>query len=664
MSSPNLPSPGGLPPRDQQALTAFCRMLASALPCHAVFVATAPEGETGVPLLVAASEGDLHWENAPFPAFVVATLDSVPPREGECRVHTGTLPVPGAPEPLSISALGASLREERGRPWGALVLARRGGGGFTDAARREVEQSVLLAESLLAGSTARLALATSEERFHSLLDTAGDILFCHDTEGRFVWTNRAASEITGFTEEELLAMRVDQLLAPDCLDLLRQRAQSRRAGNFGRSTCEYVFVAKDGRRIPVEVCTSALTRKGQVVAVHGIARDTTERKQLEEQLRQSQKLDAIGRLAGGVAHDFNNILAVINGYASMLLGQLQPEADPVALRTGLGEILKAGESAADLTRQLLAFSRKSLITPRVLQFQEVLHGMEGMLCRLIGEDIHLRVASAPNLWPVRADPSQLQQVVLNLAINARDAMPRGGTLSLSLRNYLHEVTSSSHPSLRPGPYVLLQVRDDGEGMDAETLDQLFEPFFTTRSGGKGTGLGLATVYGIVQQSEGAIEVESAPGTGALFRVFLPAVCETEEAPIPDTAPRAPAPGQTILLVEDEPMLLRLVRMVLTQAGYEVLDAGAPGEALLRAKGHEGKLDLLLTDVVMPGMGGRELAERLRNSCPTLKVLFMSGYTDDAVLRYGVSAAETAFIQKPFTPAELLEQVVAVLGAPG
>jgi signal transduction histidine kinase len=373
------------------------------------------------------------------------------------------------------------------------------------------------------------------------------------------------------------------------------------------------------------------------------------------QLEQAQKMDAIGRLAGGVAHDFNNLLTVILGRTEILLEPLPPE-DP--MRRGIELIRRTAGRAADLTRQLLAFSRKQVLEPVVLDLNTVATEMKDMLGRLIGEDIALLTAPGPGLGRVKADRGQIEQVLMNLAVNARDAMPQGGRLILETAAVeLDEEYARRHVGARPGPHVMLAVSDTGTGIPREIQPQIFEPFFTTKEPGKGTGLGLATVYGIVKQSGGHIEVESEPGRGTTFRIYLPRF----DAPAA-TGDRGPRPAaatggtETILLVEDEEGVRELARDILRANGYTVLEARNGAEALLICERHQGPLDLLLTDVVMPRLSGRDLAERLAPLRPGLSVLYMSGYTDDAVIRHGVLGAGTAFLQKPFTPAVLVQRV--------
>ncbi|TAJ08464.1 MAG: PAS domain S-box protein [Nitrospirae bacterium] len=384
-----------------------------------------------------------------------------------------------------------------------------------------------------------------------------------------------------------------------------------------------------------------------------------ERGLLEEQLRQSQKMDAIGRLAGGIAHDFNNLLTVINGYSQLLVNQLDATDER---RNKAVEIKRAGDRAAALTRQLLAFSRKQVLAARVLDLNELMAGMNGMLRRVIGEDIDLVTVSGASLGSIKADPGQIEQVILNLAVNARDAMPQGGRLTIETANVDVDAALLGQSSyVQPGSYVLLAVRDTGCGMDPHTQANMFEPFFTTKERGKGTGLGLATVYGIVKQSGGHILVSSEVGLGTTVKVYLPRVYQAVAAAESVSAADRPVNGsETVLLVEDEESIRKLLGRELRDRGYQVLEAGEGQEAVELCRRHEGAIHLLLTDVVMPRISGRELAERLASMRPDMRVLYMSGYTDDTVVRHGVQESATAFVQKPFTSIQLLRKVRDVL----
>jgi two-component system cell cycle sensor histidine kinase/response regulator CckA len=502
------------------------------------------------------------------------------------------------------------------------------------------------------------ALRDSEERYRDLVENAHDIIYSHDLQGNYTSVNKAGEQITGYTREEVLASNLDQIITPECLDKAHEML-SRKLRGERVTAYELEIVAKDGHRIAVEVNTKLVFQDGVPVGVQGIARDVTGRKQLEDQLRQSQKMEAIGRLAGGVAHDFNNLLTAINGYSSLALQRLE---DQHPIRANLEEIKKAGDRAANLTRQLLAFGRKQILQPIPLNLNDVVTDMNRMLRRLIGEDIQLDAILAPDLKRVTADPGQIEQVLVNLVVNARDAMPQGGKLIIETANVEFDgAYQSRHIGVQPGNYVMLAVSDTGVGMDEKTKKQIFEPFFTTKEKGKGTGLGLSTVYGIVKQTGGHVWVYSEPGQGTTFKVYLPQldlpIKQGDTEPIDETIS---AGSETILLVEDEEVVRGLARIILQQAGYNVLEAKGGEQAMRLFSEHSEPINLLLTDVVMPETSGKEVADRLRKVQPGIKVLFMSGYTDEAIVHHGVLDSNVEFIQKPFTPAALARKVREVI----
>jgi PAS domain S-box-containing protein len=490
------------------------------------------------------------------------------------------------------------------------------------------------------------ALRASEARLRCLAESGIIGITVSDASGRILEANDAFLRMVGCSREELLAGEVVwELLAP-----------ARRHEAMGTRAWEGEYRRADGRRIPVLVAVAPLEHGENI----SIALDLTERKRLEDQFRQAQKMEAVGRLAGGIAHDFNNVLSVILSYAELIAAELDPD-EP--LRADAEEIRVAARRATDLTRQLLAFSRQQVLEPKVLSLNGRVLGMEKMLRRLLGADVELTLLPEPNLWNIEADPGQIEQVLMNLAVNARDAMPQGGKLTIQTANVtLDEGYAALHHDVKPGQYAMLAVSDTGIGIDAETQARMFEPFFTTKGQGKGTGLGLATVFGIVKQSGGHIWVYSEPGSGATFKLYFPRVTGAETTLSEPPPPESLRGDETILLVDDDAQVRALARTILRRNGYTVLEAANGGEALLICEQHGARIDLLLTDVVLPFMGGRMIADRLRSLRPEMKVLFMSGYTDDAILQHGILDSGVAYLQKPLTPASLTRKVREVLEA--
>jgi len=511
-------------------------------------------------------------------------------------------------------------------------------------------------------------LRNSQEQVRLLLDSTGDGIYGIDLEGNCTFANRACLRMLGRSEEsDVLGKKMHALMHPkrrDGTPCIEAECRIFLAGYADGSADidNEILWRADGGQLAVEMRSFPVRRDGGRVGSVVTFIDITQRKRLEEQLRQSQKMEAIGGLAGGVAHDFNNLLSVILGYTSLAIEALQPGD---SLRADIEEVKRAGERGAELTRQLLAFSRQQVIQPRIVDINQVITGMSKMVRRLLGEDVEFSLLTSHLLGKILADPGQIEQLVMNLVVNARDAMPRGGKLTIETDNVeLDAAYAAAHLAVKPGPYVMLAVTDTGIGMDPDTRAHIFEPFFTTKEKGKGTGLGLATVFGIVQQTEGHIWVYSEPGRGTTFKVYLP---RKKDGAVEVAASVTPAPStlrgsETVLVVEDEEQVRTLSRTILRRFGYNVLEAQNGGEAFLICEKYTTKIHLLLTDVIMPRMSGRELAERLGPSRPEMKVLFVSGYTENSVVHHGVLDAGISFLQKPITPGALLKKVREVLDA--
>jgi two-component system, cell cycle sensor histidine kinase and response regulator CckA len=500
------------------------------------------------------------------------------------------------------------------------------------------------------------ALRQAEQKYRKVFEEAIVGIFQSAPEGRYLDANPAMARMFGYDSPRELMESITDIPRQVYVDPKRREEFARLMEQQGVvQNFECQVYRKDGSKMWLSVHARVIREKGVVIRYEGMNEDITELKLLQEQLVQAQKMEAVGRLAGGVAHDFNNAIAVIFGY-SALLKERVPASEVV--NRYIDEINKAGQRAASLTRQLLAFSRKQVIQPAVLDLNAVVAETEKMLQRLIGEDIKTTLVRAHDLGRVKADPGQIEQILMNLAVNARDAMPQGGKLVIETANAdLDETTAIRFPFVKPGRYVLLSVSDTGCGMDRETQAHIFEPFFTTKGPGKGTGLGLSTVYGIVKQSEGYIWVYSELGKGTNFKIYLPRVEQTPQPLVrPENESACPRGSETILLVEDEEQLRRLTRYCLAECGYNVVDV-PNGEAAIRAVSqHNGAIHLLLTDVIMPGISGRELAESLMLSRPEMRTLYMSGYTADLVAQHGVLDAGTALLDKPFTREALLQKV--------
>ena len=509
----------------------------------------------------------------------------------------------------------------------------------------------------------RDALQSQERLLRQIIDANPSLIFVKDWNGRFVLVNQATAQVYGTT--------VDSLVGKTDADFNRNMEE---VAHFLRDDRD-VMSSGQSKLIAEEPVTNLAgeTRWFQTIKVPlsspaegtatllGVATEITERKRLEEQLLQSQKMEAVGQLAGGVAHDFNNILTAIVGYTDLLAAELDGN---VRQLEDLEEIRKAARRAAALTRQLLAFSRKQVLEPRIIDLNSVVLNLDKMLRSLISENIELKTDLANNLAAARADPNQIEQVIMNLAINARDAMPDGGTVTIETSNAtLDDAYAAQHVSVIPGEYVMLAVSDTGCGMDEKTKSRIFEPFFTTKPAGRGTGLGLSTVYGIVKQTGGNIWLYSEPGKGTTFKIYLPAIAALPE----DIGKVAPAEavrrgGGTVLVVEDDEQLRRLTHRALASQGYTVLEADRGSTALDIARRHKGHIDLLLTDVIMPDTNGRKLAETIRAARPGLRVLYMSGYPDGAIASHGMLEPGVAYLAKPFTTEAVTRRVREVLEA--
>jgi PAS domain S-box-containing protein len=539
-------------------------------------------------------------------------------------------------------------------------------GTFVLSAIRDISDRKRIAEELRRANE-ELHRRTAEQlgeyrsRLASIIDSSEDAILSKNLDGTITSWNRGAERIYGYTPEEAVGRHISILTPGDRPDEISE-ILGKIAGGESIEHYESVRVTKNGRQLNVSISVSPLRdAAGEIVGASAIARDMTAEKRAESQLRQSQKMEAIGRLAGGVAHDFNNILGIINACTEFLRDRIDPAAEPSVY---VENIKKATERGASLTRQLLAFSRTSAIQPRILDLNERLRDISKLLRPLMGDDVEILIASKSSSAVVEADPGQLDQILVNLAVNARDAMPRGGKLILETGAVrFDEAFAEQHQAMTAGKYVLLTVSDTGSGMDEATVSHIFEPFFTTKELGKGTGLGLATVYGIVKQSAGHILVYSEPGQGTTFKIYLPSA--DHKIGIGSTAePETVSPkrqGTTILLVEDDDIMRSLTRQLLQEHGYTVFEANDGKSALEWVDSHPGPIDLLLTDVVMRRMSGPELVERLNLSHPALKVVYMSGYTGELIAEREVLKRGITLLEKPFTRTALLNTIHTTLG---
>jgi PAS domain S-box-containing protein len=557
-----------------------------------------------------------------------------------------------ASETSAVYLLHEARRRTRYLVYGVTLLAAAL--AFTLWQNRRVRVARRTAEQ---ASRSLEAYARQQARYRVLFERSLAGVFRSTTGGRVLECNEALARMFGCDSPDQMRdmpLSADAFTGRDWPHRLQEFRDQKATRSF-----DLKIRRKDGSEGVVIANVTFVEGKGKEPdALEGTIIDVTRERELEQQYRQAQKLESIGRLAGGIAHDFNNLLTAINGYSELALGQIEPQSP---LREFVEEISKAGARAASLTQQLLAFSRKQLLQPEILNLNKVVEDIEKMLRRLIGEDVDLVTTLDPALGCVKADRGQIQQVIMNLAVNARDAMPGGGRLEIQTRNV--EVSKGTHagsPEIPAGSWVELMLQDSGHGMDAATLAHLFEPFFTTKVRGKGTGLGLSTVYGIVRQSDGHIRAESEPGKGARFVISLPRLSGAQTGEPPISRPLRVLTTGTILLAEDQEEVRTLVFRVLSQLGYRVLAGSDGAEALQLLKNCAERVDLLISDVVMPGMTGRELAEKVHESSPMTRVLFMSGYTDDILLSQGLDHEQATYLQKPFGASQLAERVREIL----
>jgi len=561
-------------------------------------------------------------------------------------------------DPTPRQYLGVPLLDEQGRSFGVVAIQAYSSREEITADHRQLLSFVAeQVSSVVSRFHAQEALRESEARYRLVVEGGAEAIAVI-AEGKVLFANRRAGELAGLPAEELLGREYLEFVHPEDRELVRRTIAALLRGERAAEVLEFRLVDASGKEHWVEVRASAALWEGKEGVIVFLT-DVSERKRLEEQYRQAQKMEGIGRLAGGMAHDFNNILTAIIGYASFALEELG-EAHPAA--SDIREILANAGRASELTRRLLALSRRTMLSPRALDLNELVLSLHRTLRRLLSEDIELVTLPGENLWAVRADPAQMEQVILNLVVNARDAMPSGGKLTIETANVeLDADYARGHLGVEPGQYVLLAVSDTGIGMSEEVKSHLFEPFFTTKEVGKGTGLGLATVYGIVKQHGGHIYVYSELGRGTTFKIYLPRhYGEAEALGRRDEEGFVPRGSETVLVVEDEPAVRVVEVRVLREQGYRVLEAANGVEAMRVALAHPGPIHLLVTDVVMPQMSGRELAERLRRIVPQLRVLYLSGYTDNAIVHHGVLDEGVAFLQKPFTAVALARKVREVL----
>ncbi len=564
-------------------------------------------------------------------------------------------------EPLFRGALAGTA--------GAAEVAQGGDWLAVHAGPLRDEQGAIVAglalvHDITAAKGAEQVLRASEARFRALVENSYDAVALIDADAKIVYASASTARLLGYPPAELVGRSALDLIDPDDLQYARERFAAAAAGPDVPVVAEYRVRHRDGSWRSIEGVGVNRIAEPEIGAIVASFRDITERKQLESRLRRAHRMDAVARLAGAIAHDYNNLLTVMLGSAEILLHDLPPA---YARRDDLEQIKTAASRAAELTRQVLAYSRQQVLTPRMLDLNVLIGAMERVLQPLVGGGVELKLELGERIGAVRADPAQIEQAIVNLVLNAREAMPSGGRLTLGTADVeVDAAFAGQHDPLSPARYVTLAVRDQGVGMDEETLGHLFEPFFTTKPGRHGAGLGLATAYGIIKQSGGYIWAESTAGEGSTFTIYLPwhAPLRAAEAARPAEAPPATGAGETVLVVDDEPAVRLVTKRILQRNGYTVLEASGGHEALRVLREHPGPIQLLLTDVIMPEMNGREVAERVRERRSGIKVLFMSAYSPEAIAHDGLLDEDAAFLRKPFEIGLLLRAVRRTLDAAG
>jgi signal transduction histidine kinase len=588
-------------------------------------------------------------ENETF-ALILADY-TLPPFDGLTALRIAREKCPDTPFIILSGTIGDDLAVETLKNGATDYVLKSCLGRLLPVVTRAIQES----EDRLARRQAKKALRDAEEQMRFTVARIPALVWTTDRELRFT-SLQGAGLVTGGWNAAMIGQSMINPAAPQNDITLAKEHLAALAGN--NVTYDVSLNGKDH-----QVHVAPLTNSdGEIIGCIGLAVDVTERNALEMQMRQAQKMEAVGQLAGGIAHDFNNLLTVITGYSDLTLLRLDP-SDP--LRDNIDEVNKACDRAAGLTRHLLAFSRKQVLKPEVLNLNDTVSEMSRMLLPLIGENVDLAIELSPDLWQVKADSGQIEQILANLAVNAKDAMLLGGKLAIKTCNiFLDEEIVRRYESVQSGPHVLLTMSDTGHGMNPETVSRVFEPFFTTKEVGKGSGLGLSTVYGIVKQSGGYISIDSEVGRGTTFKIYLPRVDEEVGAMEVSPRPSALLPGrETVLVVEDDNQVRSVAAMVLEISGYDVLTAANGGEALLLCEQFKSKIDLLLTDMIMPGMGGQELSKRLLRLRPGTRVVYMSGYSENANIHHGVIEEGSDFIEKPFSPEVLTRRIREVLDTP-